>query len=522
MPGHTPGQSAIENAPAGLYARHMASDSTPHVFISYRHEDSAAVDELCEMLQMAEIPYWRDREELGPGDMWEMKIKQAIREGSLVFLACFSQSSHDRAKSYQNAELTIAAEEFRQYAPGHPWLIPVRLEESKIPYWDLGAGRTLDTLQRVDLFGANKTAQYVKLTRRLHEMLGSQSPSAQRLQASIVQMPDEQRREHVEQRTKEMLLDPQQRIALDGMIEQEARRILQVLTQTQLSNGGRVEHDDLLMQAATLAESVHHASAPFYASLIVATRWGTPVQLSVWAHSLRNLAQEATRVHEGYRVLTDLTHLPVMTSVMATAITAVAYNEYECLRSLAIEPKVTTQRRGQAEAILTATDPWWPFSSTGGKEVAEMLARKAKDGQDYADTLAVINRQRGGGLLNPAAEWLYHSLRPLFEQSVPDEDTFADHYDRAEVLLHALGQDMAQHSGTTLRGPQWVGRSAWRSRYALTDPVQALGQEIVHDGANWKPLRQGLFGGSTERARTAAETTREHFSRVATEYSFRG
>ncbi|MDK7243613.1 hypothetical protein, partial [Neisseria subflava] len=89
-------------------------------------------------------------------------------------------------------------------------------------------------------------------------------------------------------------------------------------------------------------------------------------------------------------------HLPVMTSVMATAITAVAYTEYEGLRSLAIEPKVTPQRRGQAESILTATDPWWPFSSAGGKEVAEMLARKAKDGQDYADTLAVINHQRGG------------------------------------------------------------------------------------------------------------------------------
>ena len=517
-----PGQGPTLSVPVSLYAPLMASDSTPHVFISYRHEDAAAVDELCSMLQAAEIPYWRDRDELGPGDMWEMKIKQAIRQGSLVFLACFSQNSHGRAKSYQNEELVIAAEEFRQYAPGHTWLIPVRLDDSKIPYWDLGAGRTLETLQRVDLFGANKMAQYMKLARRLHEMLGSQEASAERLNASIDQMPDEQRWEHVEQRTKEMLLDPQQRIALDGMIEQETGRILQMLTQAHPADGGRVEHDDLLLQAVALAENVHLASTPFYASLIVATRWGVPTQLTVWAHSLRNLAQEATRMHEGYPVLTDLTHLPVMTSVMATAITAVAYTEYEGLRSLAIEPKVTPQRRGQAESILTATDPWWPFSSVGGEEVAEMLARKAKDGQDYADTLAAINHQRGGRLLNPAADWLYHSLRPLFEQSMPDEDTFAHHYDRAEVLLHALGQDAVQQTGTGSHGPQWIGRSAWRSRYLRTDPAQTLKQEILSEGEAWKPLRQGLFGGSSERARAAIEASFGYFDRLRTKYDFRG
>ncbi|WP_368736014.1 toll/interleukin-1 receptor domain-containing protein, partial [Streptococcus anginosus] len=72
-----PGQGPVLSVPVSLYAPLMASDSTPHVFISYRHEDAAAVDELCSMLQAAEIPYWRDRDELGPGDMWEMKIKQA-------------------------------------------------------------------------------------------------------------------------------------------------------------------------------------------------------------------------------------------------------------------------------------------------------------------------------------------------------------------------------------------------------------------------------------------------------------
>lgn len=44
-----------------------------------------------------------------------------------------------------NEELTLAAEEFRQYTPGHTWLIPVRLDDIALPEWDLGAGRSLRT-----------------------------------------------------------------------------------------------------------------------------------------------------------------------------------------------------------------------------------------------------------------------------------------------------------------------------------------------------------------------------------------
>ncbi|MCW1007029.1 hypothetical protein, partial [Streptococcus anginosus] len=65
-------------------------------------------------------------------------------------------------------------------------------------------------------------------------------------------------------------------------------------------------------------------------------------------------------------------------------------------------------------------------------------------------------------------------------------------------------------------------RSAWHSRYLRTDPAQTLKQEILSEGDAWKPLRQGLFGGSSERARAAAEASFGYFDRLRTEYSFRG
>jgi len=121
----------------------MRESEGKHVFVSYVREDSDAVDDLCSILEAAQIPYWRDRSALGPGDAWKAKIRQAIAEGSLVFLACFSNNSRAKDKSYMNEELTLAIEEFRMMPPGRTWLIPVRFDDGDLPEWDLGAGRTL-------------------------------------------------------------------------------------------------------------------------------------------------------------------------------------------------------------------------------------------------------------------------------------------------------------------------------------------------------------------------------------------
>jgi hypothetical protein len=70
-----------------------------------------------------------------------------------VFIACFSSQSVARVKSYQNEELVLAIEQLRLRRPDDPWLIPVRFDDCPIPDLDLGGGRTLASIQRVDLFG---------------------------------------------------------------------------------------------------------------------------------------------------------------------------------------------------------------------------------------------------------------------------------------------------------------------------------------------------------------------------------
>ena len=123
------------------------------VFISYVHEDSDRVDQLQRTLEAAGIPVWRDTADLWPGEDWRARIRDAITDNALVFLACFSKSSLARGRSYQNEEFVLAIEQLRQRSPERPWLIPVRFDDCEIPDRDIGGGRTLGSLQRVDLFG---------------------------------------------------------------------------------------------------------------------------------------------------------------------------------------------------------------------------------------------------------------------------------------------------------------------------------------------------------------------------------
>lgn len=124
-----------------------------HAFISYVREDSQAVDRLQELLESAGIPVWRDTASLWPGQDWRDMLRRAITGNALVFIACFSRNSLVRDRSCQREELALAIEQLRQHRPGDPWFFPVRFDDCEIPDLDIGADRTLASIQRADLFG---------------------------------------------------------------------------------------------------------------------------------------------------------------------------------------------------------------------------------------------------------------------------------------------------------------------------------------------------------------------------------
>jgi hypothetical protein len=135
------------------------------------------VDRLQDALDAAGIPVWRDTSNLWPGEDRRLQIRKAIKSGSLVFIACFSENSERKDFSSQNQELLLAVEEMRSRRPGLAWLIPVRFAECSIPDFDLGAGRMLDSLQHVDLFDSTWEHGIARIIGAVYRILGG-APAA--------------------------------------------------------------------------------------------------------------------------------------------------------------------------------------------------------------------------------------------------------------------------------------------------------------------------------------------------------
>jgi molecular chaperone DnaK (HSP70) len=145
-----------------------------HAFISYVHENSADVDNLQGRLEAAGVRVWRDTADLWPGDNWRERIRHAIVNDAFVFLACFSNASVARRRSFQNEELALAIEQMRLHRLGDTWLIPVRFDDCTIPDTDIRSDLRLSSLHRADLFGDFKENALDRLVATAQRVLRGQ------------------------------------------------------------------------------------------------------------------------------------------------------------------------------------------------------------------------------------------------------------------------------------------------------------------------------------------------------------
>lgn len=504
----------------------MSDEEAKHVFISYVREDSDRVDGLCAVLEAAGIPYWRDRKDLGPGDAWRAKIRSAIRDGSLVFLACFSDNSRAKDKSYMNEELTLAAEEFRQMPPGRVWLIPVRFDAGDVPDWDLGAGRVLGDLNYSDLFGPEHTAHVARLVTTINRLLGEKRPDPATALAAVEQAAAADRADMLKRLTKELLLDPSRRIELDDMVSQETQRVLAVLKDKErLASPISGTNEEQIVRLVDEVTYLWTLVAPFCASLQVAARWGSTEILGPWASGIRSFVAAATKMEAGNQALLNLRHLPGMVSLFTAALACGSSGKWANLKVLAVDPAVRDKYEGKPLPVLEATDPYEPFANMG-VVVPNTLARATTTGRDVVDSMKDFTERRNGKYHTPVAEWLHHVLRPIFSDQWPDDEAYDSEFERAEAVLGVLAQDVinvrlaAAPEGRGWGRSRWYGRSTWRSSHGHGNAVADLVHEFETQGSQWGPLEGGLFGRDEERARAALEKYQANFNELVSHRSF--
>lgn len=499
----------------------MADDQGKHVFVSYVNEDGGEVDQLCAVLEAAQIPYWRDRKNLGPGEAWKAKIREAIGNGSLVFLACFSDNSRAKAKSYMNEELSLAVEEFRLMPPGRVWLIPVRFDEGDVPEWDLGAGRLLSDLNYSDLFGNKYATAAASLVTTINRLLGDKQPSPATALAAVEQATDAQRSTMLKQLTKDMLLDPSRRIEMDDLVSQEVQRLGVVL-----KDGSRVAgpltgtNDETATQIAEAINDMWTRTEPFCASLQVASRWGDPEALLPWANGIKSFLAAAEKQASGVDALLAQRYLPSTMSILTASLACGASQKWANLKSLVMDPMMRARYEQKATSLVDLTDHHKAFKGVSDWVINGIVRATLMDDVELHEALKYY--QSGGGkYYTPISEWTHKLLRPTFSDQLPDDDAYDAEFDRAEVMLGVLAQDVTNvRLAGNPEAPRWgraywFGRATHRWRHMKTTPATELLDELSTHGTQWGPIKGGLFGGDVNRARAAIEKYGDQFKEVA-------
>jgi hypothetical protein len=494
------------------------------VFISYVRQDAQPVDALREVLEAAGIEVWLDRDQLGPGDDWKLQIRRAIQNNSLAFIACFSSQSVARVKSYQNEELAIAAEEFRMRQPGVPWLFPVRFDDVDLPHYDLGAGRTLDSIQRTDLFGPAREPGQTRLAVRIAQMFQSAQGTSTDKQptpsvtSEQVIVPASSARDQTQDdalgnasikapatmatHLKELLRDPSKDIALDDLVTETAAVARQECLDTERFPNSAAEMSSAVTAGRVVIKRTDEYWSiiqPLATQLVVGCAWGKEEHNALWKSAMRTIAN-TTFSEGGLTVLIEMRMYPRVMVLYAAGLGAVARDNYSALRAITVDARLP--QGGRSLPVISLCNPWRAFSAA--PVLAEMMVRHTEGQELTDDDLTAIARSNGGLRKTPVSDDLHSRLRETLTAVIRDDAAYDDTFDRLEVLLGLIAQDASDHGASEYGyvSGGWPGRYAWRNSSG-SDAFEEIGSEIKRDGAKWPPLASGLFDGSVNRAEVA-------------------
>lgn len=273
---------------------------------------------------------------------------------------------------------------------------------------------------------------------------------------------------------KRYLVEPAAKIRLRDLVHEETEKLYREL------NGAAFPlHTTLHPEGIQQRMEKYGALGETLLSVIVTgCYWGDAQHLKLWVDSLERIANPAGN-NAGVVSLINLRRYPSLLFLYAAGLAALAAGNYQTLASLLTQPKVKNDN-GKETALCLEVSPHFVLD----KGIAQKFS-----GLERRPT--------------PVSEYLFDKLRlPLLEYA-PRDDEYQLKFDYFEYLLALVYVDLkGEESGNSGWGP--IGCFGWRGRYGNQSSVMAkVGTELDIEGANWAPLKAGLFGGSVAQAKMA-------------------
>lgn len=440
----------------------------------------------------------------------EAEVRSAIEEGSLAFIACFSASSVAKTKTFMNEELALAVDQIRLMSPGRVWLLPVRLDECELPNYELGGGRTLNSLQRIDLFGSNREANLARLVAAIMGIFGTSTTSSATVAAAIATTKAADRGPRLAEALKAAMTDPTKVMETEDLFLSEVRTVIEGLKdQERFPLGGGAA--PTAVSIVERAQEYDRLVAPLAHATVTLGAWGTEEHAVLVTRALSRIAAVTNDVQGGFTALIHLREYALLPIMYAGVMGAVARRNGRMVRAFTSDPHVDVN--GRSFALVATTSPWQPFQEA--EIAASVLARVGISGGTIEERLAEY--QKGAGKFHtPISEHLFRVLRPLAEPFVLDEQEYEQLFNRTEGYLAMSELDFAANSDAVAdyrRGrSHWIGRVGHVERWVQYNAGLAPDtvREAQEQREQWWPLLGGMFGGDWQRAEAAVAAWRDN------------
>ncbi len=276
---------------------------------------------------------------------------------------------------------------------------------------------------------------------------------------------------------KKYIVDDRFRIQLHDMVMQESNKLHSTLAGTLFSmTTNSVSHDELVRRVT----QYRALTEPLLSMLITGCYWGEQQHTGLWTKCLTHLVN-LPHPSPFMDVWVNLRQYPSLLLLYGAGIAALAGEKHSTVAGLLTQVQVRDPYgRGNQPIVLELTP----------NDVMEQRVGNLFHGEKH-------------NLFVPVSEHLFTVLREPLRELIPQDQQYDESFDRFEYIFGLVYADLRQ-SGNGLSnvwGPR--GRFGWkRHRSPGIHISNKLDAEVTAAGANWGPLKAGLFSGSLDRFQT--------------------
>ena len=265
------------------------------------------------------------------------------------------------------------------------------------------------------------------------------------------------------------------------MLAAEVRRYLALTAEDGYSVAGQFSVDELTARLVRYESTVGDLSL----MLACVSHWGQASNISAFRKCFARSADRLDMLG-GNAVWLALRRYPIVLEFYFSGISAVNAGRFDWLNTL-FETKMEVEAgRKQAYSLIS-------FMSETLLEFARSDIFKMLPGHERHKT--------------PISEYLYKILQPGLDDAFFLGKSYEGDFDRFELFLSIAACDAAIQMQESAWGP--LGRFFWKGARFGHSPYKEMILEADRLQASWPPIQAGMFGGSYNRFKVAANSIGE-------------